>query len=318
MTDSYIDTFKPGDWIMAEDEFAKVESIFPMYYEAFDADEDLGIKAGDYSNTVISYHTFCTLRGRVLSSKAQTKYLDFCDWIKPMTAEQAALLEKIREKKAEAFAAWEAKCKEAKEYVTIYVSTKKGHADAALSKFRKAVKTLPKKFAFSDVQTLLRSIPEIKADSANTACGDKDYISFELCYILKEQHGKHLTFYKIREMDCTASYSTFINFELVFVSLIHLIRVYGEETGSEKLRLLAEKLRLTFKALFNQDFKSDPLAKDFNKHAPKVLYTFDTAYSTMEAFLERHSKELDIEDFVESVKSRDENILRIYHQVLGV
>ena len=34
MTDSYIDTFKPGDWIMAEDEFAKVESIFPMYYEA--------------------------------------------------------------------------------------------------------------------------------------------------------------------------------------------------------------------------------------------------------------------------------------------
>ena len=29
-------------------------------------------------------------------------------------------------------------------------------------------------------------------------------------------------------------------------------------------------------------------------------------------------KELDIEDFVESVKSRDENILRIYHQVLGV
>lgn len=317
MTDSYIDTFKPGDWIMAEDEFAKIENIFPMYYEAFDADEDLGIKAGGYSKTVISYHTFCTLRGRVLSSKVQTKYLDFCDWIKPMTAEQAALLEKIKSKKAEAFAAWEAKCKEAKDYVTIYVSAKKGHADAALSKFRKAVKTLPERFAFSDVQTLLRSIPDVKADSANTASGGKDYVSFELCYILKEQHGKHLTFYKIREMDCTASYSTFINFELVFVSIIHLIRLYGEETSSEKLRLLAEKLRLTFKALFNQDFKSDSLAKDFHKHAPKVLYTFDTAYSTMEAFLERHSKELDIEDFVELVKNRDENILRIYHQVLG-
>lgn len=309
---------KPGDWIMVEDEFAKVESIFPMYYESYDIDEEDDIKVGNYKHTVISYHTFCTLQGRVCSSKAQIKYLDFCDWIKPMTAEQAALLERIKSKKAKAYAEWEAKCKDSKEYITIYANTTKGHSDTALSRFRKATKALPERFTFSDVQAILRSIPEIKADTANTECGGKDYINFDLCYMPKEQNGKHLTFYKIREFDSTADFSVFINFELVFVSVIHLVRLYGEETGSEKLGLLAERLRQTFKALFNQDFKNNPLAKDFYKHAPKILYTFDTAYSTMEAFLSRHSKELDIDDFVKLIKNKDENIVRIYHKVLGV
>ena len=316
MTETY--PFKPGDWIMDEGDFAKVESVFTLYYEPFDIAEEDNAKVGDYKYTVISYHTFCTQRGRVLSSKAQTTYLDVCDWIEPLTPEQEVLLEQIKQKKAKALAAWEAKCKEAKEYIEIYVNTEKGQAEAALSKFRKAAKALPERFTFSDVQAILRPIPEIKADTTSTECDDKDYISFQLCYILKEQKEKHLTFYKIRNFDSFGELSVFINYEMVFVSLIHLLRLYGEENHDEEMELLADKLKQTFKALFNRDFKSDPLAKDYFKHAPKIFYTFDTAYATMEAFLERNAKKLGIEDFAELVKNKDENILRIYHQVLGI
>ena len=73
MTKTY--PFKPGDWIMAEDEFAKVESIFATYYEPYDIDEADDAKVGSYNQTVISYHTFCTIRGRVCSSKAQMKLM---------------------------------------------------------------------------------------------------------------------------------------------------------------------------------------------------------------------------------------------------
>ena len=310
--------FQPGDWIMAEDEFAKVESIFPTYYEPFDIDEEDDVKVGDYNQTVISYHTFCTIRGRVCSSKVQIKYLDFCDWIKPLTAEQAVLLEQIKTKKAKAFAEWEAKCKEAKWHVPIYVAVKKGQVDATLSKFRKAAKSLPERFTFADIQAILRSIPEIKADSASTEDQYKDYIYFELCYTPKEQKGKHLTFYKIRAFGKSMDLSVFINYELVFVSLYHLVRLHGEEIGSEKLALLAKRLHEAGKALFNQEYKKDQLANDFFKHAPKIFYTFDTAYATMEAFLERHAKEFDVEDLAELVKNRDENIVKLYHKILGV
>lgn len=121
------------------------------------------------------------------------------------------MLEQIKSKKAKALAAWEAKCKEAKEYVDIFVDTKKGEAATALSKFRKAAKALPERFAFSDMQTILLSIPEIKADTASTVCNDKEYIYFELCYILKEQGGKCLLFNKIRNIDCFENLSVYIN-----------------------------------------------------------------------------------------------------------
>ncbi len=316
MTETY--PFKPGDWIIDEGYFAKVECVFTMYYEPFDIAEDDDAQVGDYKHTVISYHTFCTPRGRVCSSKVQTTYLDVCDWIEPMTTEQENLLEQIKLKKAGAFAAWETKCKEAKEYVEIYVDVKKGQAATALSKFRKAAKVLPERFTFSDVQAILRSIPEIKADTASTVCNDKEYISFELCYILKEQNGRCLSFNKIRNFDCFENLSVFINYEMVFVSLYHLVRLYGEETGSEKLRLFTERLAKAGKAMFDPMHRDDQLAKDYFKHAPKIFYTFDTAYATIEAFLNRNAKELGVEDFAELVKNKDENIVRIYHQVLGI
>lgn len=310
--------FKAGDWIMDEGCFAKVESVFTLYYEPFDIAEDDDAQVGDYKYTVISYHTFCTLRGRVCSSKVQTTYLDVCDWIEPMTPEQEALLEQIKLKKAEALTAWETKCKEAKEYVEIFVNTKKEQAATALSKFRKATKALPERFTFSDVQAILRSIPEIKADTASTDCNDKEYINFELCYILKEQNGRCLSFYKIRNFDCFEDLPVYINYEMVFVSLYHLARLYGEETGSEKLRLLTERLAKAGKAMFDPMNRDDQLAKDYFKHAPKIFYTFDKAYATIEAFLDRNSKDLDVEEFTKLIKNKDENIVRLYHKVLGV
>ena len=64
--------------------------------------------------------------------------------------------------------------------------------------------------------------------------------------------------------------------------------------------------------------KNDQIAKDFFKHAPKIFYTFDTAYATMDTFLELHAKEWGVEDLAELVKNRDENILKTYHKILGV
>lgn len=109
MTETY--PFKPGDWVMAENDFARVESIFPMHYEAFDINADEDVEVGDYDQTVISYHSFCNVRGKVNSSKAQIKYLDFCDWIKPLTKEQTVILERIKEKKAKAFSEWKPNAK---------------------------------------------------------------------------------------------------------------------------------------------------------------------------------------------------------------
>lgn len=309
--------FKPGDWIMVEDEFAVVESIFPVYYEPFDSTEK-GVKIGDYKHTIISYHTFCNQNGRVLSSKAQMKYLDYCEWIKPLTENQHALLERIKAKKTSAFAKWEEKCKDANDYLSIYVNVESGQATTALSKIRKISKHLPDRFTFSDLQAILYSIPEIKANTASNSDSDaKDYISFELCYILKEQNGKCLSFYKIRNFDCTEDFSSFINFEWVFISLYQLVVLYNKEHNSKELTTLAEKLKKTFFALVNHDFKDNPLAKDFYKKAPKVNYTPEQAYSTIVDFLSRNADTLCAKDFIEAVKKRDEIITNLYSRVLG-
>lgn len=205
-----------------------------------------------------------------------------------------------------------------KRYVAIYVEVKKGYADAVLPKFRKAAKNLPKRFTFTDVQKILRSIPEIKADTASTESLNEDYIYFELCYILKEQSGSHLSFYRIREFASSTDMSTFINFEGVFISLYQLVKLYNQTNPSERLNHFADKLKEAASALFNHDFKNSPLAKDFFKNAPKIFYTFDTAYSTMSDFLMHLAKDFDVEDFAELVKSQNEDIIKLYHKILGV
>lgn len=310
MTDAHI--FKPGDWIMVEDEFAMIESIFPAYYEAFEAKET-DVKTGDYKHTIISYHPFCNLNGRVLSSKAQIKYLDFCKWIKPLTVSQRDLLESIKAKKLSAFAKWEGKCKEAKDYLTISMDTEKGQASAALSRLRKATKQLSDRFTYAELQTILDSIPEIKANTAtDDGSSGTDHISFELCYILKEQQGKCLSFYKIRNFDCSEDLSSFMNFEGVFISLYQLVVLYNKEHHSEELTALTAKLKKTFFALVKHEFKDNPLAKDFYKKAPKVNYSPELAYSTIADFLTRNADALGAKEFIESVRKRDTEILSLY------
>lgn len=133
------------------------------------------------------------------------------------------------------------------------------------SQISQGCKNLPKRFTFTDVQKILRSIPEIKADTASTESLNEDYIYFELCYILKEQSGSHLSFYRIREFASSTDMSTFINFEGVFISLYQLVKLYNQTNPSERLNHFADKLKEAASALFNHDFKNSPLAKDFLK-----------------------------------------------------
>ena len=60
------------------------------------------------------------------------------------------------------------------------------------------------------------------------------------------------------------------------------------------------------------------LPRTFFKNAPKIFYTFDTAYSTMSDFLMYIAKDFDVEDFAELVKSQNEDIIKLYHKILGV
>ncbi len=288
MIDNY--PFKPGDWIMADDEFARVESIFPMHYEPYDiAGAGNDVVVGDYKHTAVSYHAFCDLHGRLCSSKA--------------------------------LARWQAKCQPASDYVTICVDVAQGSGDAALSLLRKAARKLPSRFTYCDhVQPMLRAIGVIEADTATTAEPGRDYVSFELCYLLAEQSGRRLSFYKMRELDCSISTtsSPLLTYEAVFVAMYQLVRLCSRQRGWDALGPLAERLKVASFALFNRDFKSDAIASDFYKHAPKTFYTRDSAYSAIAGFLVRNAATLGIEDFARQVSGRDEQVVRLYHQLLGV
>lgn len=310
--------FSSGDWIKVEDEFAIVECVVPMYLEPYDVHKEDKVSIGEYKYTAIAYHTFCTLQGKVCSSKAQVKYLDFCNWIKPVTQVELSMIEEIKSKKAKAFGTWKSKWKDANEYFTIYVQTEKGKASDALSKFRKACKALSDRFTFSDLYIIMDAIPEIKAETASTGDVGGDYISFEVCYTLKEQKGNQLSFYKIREFDCAEDLSSFLNFEGVFISLYKLLSLYNQKHHSPKLDSVLPLLKEEFHGLFDQDFTSHPFARDFFKKAPKVNYTYDLAYSTLQSFITRNAKELDIEEFARLFCDHDDEIERLYQEVLGM
>lgn len=309
--------FTPGDWIIAEDEFAIVESIVPTYFEPYDPEMQEDTKVGAYKETIITYHTFCTLQGRVCSSKPQIKVLDFCNWIKPLSTADAALLEQIKSKKPKAWSTWMAKCKDATDSITIYVKVEKGTARKALTQFRKLTKSLPESFHFSALQPILSIIPVVKAETASTEESEGDQILFELCYRPKDQHGKSLSFYKIKGLDYTEDLTSFVNFEGVFLSMYQPVRLYSKDHESEELTQLAERLKAAFLALANADYEKDALAKDFFKKAPKLCYSPEEAYSTIQDFLSRHSEELGAEDFIERVKNRDQEILSMYCQQMA-
>lgn len=109
-----------------------------------------------------------------------------------------------------------------------------------------------------------------------------------------------------------------MNFEGVFISLYQLVVLYNKERNSEELTALAAKLKKTFFALVNREFKDNPLAKDFHKNAPKVNYSAELAYSTITDFLTRNADVLGAKDFIESARERDTEILNLYGRLLDV
>ena len=310
------DMFKSGEWIMADDEFALVECVVPIYYEQYDANKNEDEQVGDYKHTLISYHTFCTSTGKICSSAVQIKILDFCSWIRRLTLEESALLEKILERKAEAYDKWGSKCKEAVEYTILYADVESGKSKGALTKLRKAIKSLPEKFTFEMLLSVIKTIPEITSISTDDITDE--YISFKLSYKLKEQKGKELMFCKIGgfEREFPEDFSQIISFEGVFILLYQITVLYNNEHPSVELQKLIATLKETGLALYNHDFKNSPLAKDFHRKAPKVLYSPELAYSTISDFLCRNSESLGIEFYAELVKKRDEEIVRIFNKLV--
>lgn len=310
------DKFKPGEWIIADDEFAHIECVVPIYYEQYDAETNENEHVGNYKHTLISYHTFCTTAGKICSSVVQTKFLDFCDWLRPLTSEESEMLNKYIDRKAKAYDKWCSKCKESVETVTLYADIEKGKSKTTLSKLRKVVKTLPETFTFKELLSVITTIPEINAVSTENSTDE--YISFNLSYKLKEQKSKELTFCKIGsfEREYPEDLSLMLTFESVFIALYQLTVLYGKEHPSEELQNLVTILKEAAMALFNQDFKNNPLAKDYYRNAPKVMYTPDLAYSTITDFLSRNAKSMGVEFYADLLKNKNEDIVRIFNELL--
>lgn len=311
-----INKFKPGEWIMADDEFALVECVVPIYYEQYDAEISEDEQVGNYKHTLISYHTFCTTTGKVCSSVVQTKVLDFCNWLRPLNSEESVLLAKLIERKAKAYDKWSLKCKEPVETITLYADVESGKSKKTLTLLRKAIKTLSDTFSFKELLSLITSIPEITAVSTDS--NTDEYISFNLSYKLKDQKSKELTFSKIGslEREYPEDLSQMLIFDSVYIIMYQLTLLYSKEHPSEQLQSLAATLKEIGLAVFNHDFKNCPLAKDYYKKAPKVIYTPDLAYSTITDFLCRNSKSLGIESYAELFKNKDEDIIRIFNKLL--
>lgn len=301
---------------MADDEFALVESVVPIYYEQYDAEISGDEQVGDYKHTLISYHTFCTSTGKICSSVVQIKVLDFCNWLRPLTSEESVLLEKMIENKPKAYDKWVSKCKEAVEIITLYADVETGKQKTILTQLRKSVKTLPEKFTYERLLSAIAHIPEITDFSTENST--EDYISFTLSYKPKEQNRHELMFCKIGSFECDTSedLSQMITFEGVFILLYRLTVLYNKEHPSVELQKLEGILKETSYALFNLDFEHCPLAKDFYRKAPKVLYSPDLAYSTITDFLHRNSASLGIETYARLFKNQDEEIVRIFNRLL--
>lgn len=315
-----INTFKAGDWIIAEDVFAQIECITSLYYEPFDSETKTDVRVGDYKQTLIAYHEFCTQRGRILSGKAQIKDLECCYGIKQLSPADTRSLKQIISTKPEKLTEWKNKCKSAVDYITLYAQTDKGEAKNTLSKIRKAIKALPSTFSYATLQKTLQDIFTEKALTLSTECKGEDYISFALFYKLEEQKEKELTFFKVGALDYTdpaedeAMLSTLITFEEVFLSMARITNWYNHNHPSKELTDFMETLHTTWHALFHHKWKECPLAKDFYDNAPKVNYTPDLAYATMQKFLSKNAQKLNIESFAKLIEDRDKEIVEMYYQ----
>ena len=272
--------FVAKDWITAEDEFAQVVNIVEQYYEPFDKETDEeGCKMGDHKQTLIAYRPFCTHKGRILHGKTRIVYLESCNWIHPLTPADKELLEDILKQKPTQFARWLSQQKPAEDYITIYVKTEEGKAQASMRALRKVAKNLPDRFTFSVLATCMQDTLSLDISVISNCRPDGSYFEFTLLYRLEEQQGKETLFFKIGKWDYTEpkkdedTLASIFTFEMVFISMAQLVNRYRQKHPSPNLDALMDALHDTWKALYHHDWEKSPLAKDFFDHAPKKCIT---------------------------------------------
>ncbi len=304
--------YHAGDWIWAEDEFAMVECVQKIYYEEFDDEVAYGErKVGDYKETVVAYRGFCGRRGGLKKNRARAAF-DGADWLRPVTDEELAVINKVIDNDVEAYRRWLERKAAVRDYVDVDVPVKEGTGRAELAKLKKAVKRLPPKFTFDEL------LEQAKAEGfdmkpAEGGQPDDPRVSFTLRCNVGESRGCRRLFCGVKDIDCTepdedeAAFDRLITFEGVFILLGQTVKFYDNQHPSDDNKALLERLGHVFTALLNHDWKGCPMAKDYFKHAPK-LFTFsrEQVWEIITGFLERNAEELGAQAFLAAIDGGDE------------
>ena len=312
--------YNVGDWVWTEDGFAQVECVWKVYCEEFDDSVACGERmVGEYANTVVTLRTFCGRRGGLKKGRAWTVY-DFADWVRPVTDEERSFIEKVIAKDTGACRQWLGHRLPVRDYVDVCVSVKEGTARAELAKLKKAVK-------------LDELLEQGKAAGFNLKIGEAEqpgdpYVSFTLRYNVGESRGRRRLFCGVKDLDYTepkddeAVFERLITFEGVFILLGQTVKMYDTQHPSAGNKELLERLGSVFNALLNHDWKACPVAKDYYRHAPKLVsYSFEQAWNTITGFLERNADGLGAHAFLVAISESDEveNVChRIYNASVGL
>ena len=319
--------YNVGDWVWTEDGFAQVECVWKVYCEEFDDSVACGeLMVGEYANTVVTLRTFCGRRGGLKKGRAWTVY-DFADWVRPVTDEEWSFIEKVIAKDTGAYRQWLGRKLPVSDYVDICVPVKEGTARAELTKLKKALKRLPPKFTFDEL------LEQAKAEGFDMGTGEVEQpgdpcVSFTLRYNVGESRGWRRLFCGVKDLDSTepeenkAMLERLITFEGVFILLGQTVKMYDTQHPSAGNKELLERLGSVFNALLNHDWKACPVAKDYYRHAPKLVsYSFEQAWNTITGFLERNADGLGAHAFLAAISESDEveNVChRIYNASVGL
>ena len=146
--------------------------------------------------------------------------------------------------------------------------------------------------------------------------------------IAADSWGRRRLFCGVKDLDCTepeedkAMLERLITFEGVFILLGQTVKMYDTQHPSAGNKELLERLGSVFNALLNHDWKACPVAKDYYRHAPKLVsYSFEQAWETITGFLERNADGLGAHAFLAAISESNEveNVChRIYNASVGL
>lgn len=249
------------------------------------------------------------------------------DWVRPVTDEERSFIEKVIAKDSKAYRQWLGRKLPVSDYVDICVPVKEGTAREELAKLKKALKRLPPKFTFDEL------LEQGKAEGFNLKIGEAEQpgdpcVSFTLRYNVGESRGRRRLFCSVKDLDYTEPkddedvFERLITFEGVFILLGQTVKMYDTQHPSAGNKELLERLGSVFNALLNHDWKACPVAKDYYRHAPKLVsYSFEQAWNTITGFLERNADGLGAHAFLAAISESDEveNVChRIYNASVGL